>query len=326
MLAAKSLRKVYSSVVAVDGIALEVKRGEILGLIGPNGAGKTTTIRLILNIIQPDAGQILFDGKPFSPAMRNIIGYLPEERGLYRKNKLLNTILYFASLKGISTTDAKREAMRWLERFNLSFYADKKVEELSKGNQQKVQFIISVLHNPQLVILDEPFSGLDPVNQIILKDELMRLKHEGKAIIFSTHVMDQAEKLCDRICLINKGKVVLYGNLNDIKRQYGENTIYIEFEGDGSIVSSLAIFKKSLLYENCAELQLNDSIQPSEALRQLVRLSSESVRELAITRFEVREPSLESIFLEKVGLPSQPPVKSRIEKDVTISQQHEVVS
>lgn len=294
MLIARNLRKVFSTGPAVDGVSLEAKRGEILGLLGPNGAGKTTTIRLILNILQPDGGEVTFDGEPFSTEIRNLIGYLPEERGLYRKNKLLNVIIYFASLKGMDSAGAKRRALEWLLRFNLMGYADKKVEELSKGNQQKVQFIISVLHDPQLVVLDEPFAGLDPVNQILLSDELMRLKQRGKALIFSTHVMDQAEKLCDRICLINKGKVVLDGELNEVKRRYGQNSIHIEFEGNGAFLSTMPIFKKTLLYENSAELLLSDGLTPSEVLRDLSQ-------RLAIRKFELREPSLQSIFLEMVG-------------------------
>jgi ABC-2 type transport system ATP-binding protein len=297
MLRVQSLRKAFSSVVAVDGVSLSVKPGEILGLLGPNGAGKTTTIRLILNILQPDSGEITFNGKPFTPEIRNAVGYLPEERGLYRKNKLLNCILYFASLKGMPASIAKLRAMQWLGKFRLHSYADKKVEELSKGNQQKVQFIIAVLHDPQYVILDEPFSGLDPVNQIVLKDELMKLREAGKAVIFSTHLMEQAEKLCDRICLINKGKVVLEGELNEVKRKHGDNSVHIEFSGDGSFLSGMSIFKNVLLYQNSAELHLLDGEKPSEILRLLAG-------RLDIVKFEVREPSLESIFLEKVGVSS----------------------
>ncbi|SRR5713101_4565182 len=294
MLVARNLRKIFSTGPAVDDVSLEVKRGEILGLLGPNGAGKTTTIRLILHILQPDGGQVTFDGKPFSMEIRNLTGYLPEERGLYRKNKLLNTIVYFASLKGIESAEARRRAIEWLRRFNLAGYADKKVEELSKGNQQKVQFIISVLHDPELVVLDEPFAGLDPVNQILLTDELMQLKQRNKAVIFSTHMMEQAEKLCDRICLIHKGKVVLQGDLNEVKRRYGQNSIHIEFEGNGTFLSSMPMFKKTLLYENSAELLLNDGLRPPDVLRDLSQ-------RLAINKFEVREPSLQSIFLEIVG-------------------------
>lgn len=303
MLEAIALRKNFSSVVAVDGVSLSVKPGEILGLLGPNGAGKTTTIRLILNIIYPDAGTITFNGKPFSPATRNIVGYLPEERGLYRKSKLSNTILYFATLKGMPAVVAKQRTMQWLERMNLTFYSDKKVEELSKGNQQKVQFIIAVLHDPQYVILDEPFSGLDPINQVVIKEELLNLKRQGKAIIFSTHVMEQAEKLCDRICLINRGKVVLEGELSEIKRKHGENTIHVEFAGDGSFLKEMPLFRNALVYQNVAELHMNNGTKPSEVLRFLAD-------RLEITKFEVREPSLESIFLQKVGVPQKDVVPS----------------
>lgn len=294
MLSANGLRKVYSSVVAVDDVSLSVARGEILGLLGPNGAGKTTSIRLIFDIIRPDSGQILFDGQPYSPKIANRIGYLPEERGLYRKNKLLNTLIYFATLKDMRPAEARRTAMEWLERFGLSSSADRKIEELSKGNQQKVQFIVSILHDPELVILDEPFSGLDPVNQIILTDVLMELRQRGKAIVFSTHMMEQAEKLCERITLINKGRVVLDGSLTDIKRQYGKNAVHLEYDGDGAFLGSLTGVRNVMKYEKYAELQLEDGVRGGEILRQI------SDR-LAVRRFELMEPSLHSIFLEKVG-------------------------
>ncbi len=296
MLKVSNLRKEFSTVVAVDGVSLEARRGEILGLIGPNGAGKTTTIRMILNIIQPDSGTITFDGKPFNEGIRNLLGYLPEERGLYRKNKLLNAILYFASLKGIETAEAKRRAYKWLERFDLLNNYQSKVEELSKGNQQKVQFIISILHDPQLVILDEPFSGLDPVNQIILKDILLELKQQGKAVIFSTHQMEQAEKLSDEICLINRGKMVLEGSVKEIKQRFGKNSVHLEYEGNGSFLKDLPFVRQSTVYENYAELVLTDSIQSHEILE---ALSSK----LEIRKFEYVEPSLNSIFIEVVGVP-----------------------
>ena len=204
MFKAENLRKQYANVVAVDDVSLRVEPGKIFGLIGPNGAGKTTTIRMILNIITPDKGMVTFDGAKFDRNIQNRIGYLPEERGLYKKNKLLDTILYFAGLRGMTGVGTKQKALEWLRRFNLEEYAKRKVEELSKGNQQKAQFITAILHDPDYIVLDEPFSGLDPVNQIVLKYILQELKQQGKAIIFSTHQMDSAEKLCDEICLINR--------------------------------------------------------------------------------------------------------------------------
>ncbi|MBI4810673.1 MAG: ATP-binding cassette domain-containing protein [Ignavibacteriales bacterium] len=298
MLKAINLRKEFTNVIAVDNVSLEAQRGEILGLLGPNGAGKTTTIRMILNILQPDSGTITFDGNPFDESIRNLLGYLPEERGLYRKNKLLNTILYFASLKGIDAAEGKRRAYKWLERFDLLNKYQSKIEELSKGNQQKVQFIISILHDPELVILDEPFSGLDPVNQILLKDILLELKQQGRAVIFSTHQMEQAEKLCDKICLINKGSVVLDGELSEVKSRYGKNSIHIEYDGDGSFLKDLPFIQQATVYQNYAELVLKNSISTKEIL-------SVVSDKLDVRKFEYVEPSLNSIFIEVVGLPDK---------------------
>ncbi|MGA2623619.1 MAG: ATP-binding cassette domain-containing protein [Bacteroidota bacterium] len=295
MLVASHLRKEYAGVVAVDDVSLNVKRGEIFGLLGPNGAGKTTTIRMILNIISPDAGKVTVNGRPFEEATRNLFGYLPEERGLYRKSKLLNAIVYFATLRGISVGEAKRRAYEWLKRFDLLSHYDRRIEELSKGNQQKVQFIISVLHDPQLVILDEPFSGLDPVNQILLKDILLELRQQGKAIVFSTHMMEQAEKLCETICLINRGRVVLEGELSHVKQRFGKNTIHLEFEGDGSFLSGIPAVKQALLYENSAELELGEHARPGELLREIAQ-------RISIRKFELHEPSLQAIFLKTVGI------------------------
>lgn len=298
MIKAENLRKQYASVLAVDDVSLEVPRGKIFGLIGPNGAGKTTTIRMLLNIITPDRGSVTFDGAPFSRRIQDRIGYLPEERGLYKKNRLLDTIVYFASLRGVDG-DARKTALSWLRRFDLEQYAKRKVEELSKGNQQKIQFVISILHNPDYVVLDEPFAGLDPVNQIVLKDIFQDLKQQGKAIIFSTHQMDSAEKLCDEICLINRGKIVVEGSLKEVKQKFGKNALHVEFIGDGSFISSLPNVRKATVYENYAELQL----ESDSSSRELLAAISPKVE---IRKFEFVEPSLNSIFLDVVGLPHEP--------------------
>ncbi|MGB2867978.1 MAG: ATP-binding cassette domain-containing protein [Bacteroidota bacterium] len=293
MLKVTNLRKEYETVVAVDGVSFEAKRGELFGLLGPNGAGKTTTIRTVLNIIEPDSGEITFDGKTFTPQTWNIIGYLPEERGLYRKSKIISTILYFAALKGMNANDAKPLAFYWLERFGLKDSAHRKVEELSKGNQQKVQLIISILHRPQLLILDEPFSGLDPVNQILLKDILLDLRQQNIAIVFSTHQMEQVEKMCDNICLINKGKPVLSGGLREVKEQYGTNSVRLEYDGDGSFLRKLPFVRRADVYQNYAELELVDMKKTGELLAQLDKVN--------LRKFEVVEPSLNSIFIHVVG-------------------------
>ncbi|MER3524444.1 MAG: ABC transporter ATP-binding protein [Ignavibacteria bacterium] len=294
MLKASHLRKDFTAVRAVDDVSFEVKRGAIFGLLGRNGAGKTTTIRMVLNILKPDAGTVTFDGLPFSERTRNLVGYVPEERGLYRKSTLLDTILYFARLRGMSGALARSEALRWLDRFSLRPYAQRKVEELSKGNQQKVQFIIAIIHNPQLVVLDEPFSGLDPVNQILLNDIFLELKQQNKAIIFSTHQMDQAERLSDALCLIDRGKVVLNGLLRDVKKQYGKNSIHLEYAGDGTFLRLLNGIKNVMVSENSAELHMEDGANPQTILSQIVG-------KLEIRKFEVHEPSLHSIFLHAVG-------------------------
>lgn len=294
MLTAVQLRKQFETVLAVNNVSLEVKRGSIFGLIGPNGAGKSTTIRMLLNITKPDSGTITYDGRPFSDEIRNRIGYLPEERGLYKKNGILDTIVYFASLRGIPAEAAKKKGMEWLERFNLQSYAKRKVEELSKGNQQKAQFITTILHDPDLVILDEPFSGLDPVNQIVMKDIFAELKQQGKAIIFSTHQMESAEKLCDEICLINRGTIVLEGSVKQVKQRFGANALHLEFDGDGRFLSSLPFVQKATIYENYAELTLNGTVTSNELLNALMP-------KLELRKFEFVEPSLNSIFLQVVG-------------------------
>jgi ABC-2 type transport system ATP-binding protein len=294
MLKAEHLRKQFTTILAVDDVSLEVHRGSVFGLIGPNGAGKSTTIRMLLNIIKPDAGAIFYDGKPFDVSIQNSIGYLPEERGLYRKNGLLDTIVYFAALRGIDSPAAKKKGMEWLERFNLHTFAKRKVEELSKGNQQKVQFITAILHDPEWIVLDEPFSGLDPVNQIMVKDIFAELKQRNKAIIFSTHQMESAEKLSDEICLINHGQIVLEGTVKSVKQKFGTNAVRLEYSGNGSFLAKLPFVNKSTIYENYAELMLHDGVSTQEILK---AISSK----IELRKFEYVEPSLNSIFLDVVG-------------------------
>jgi ABC-2 type transport system ATP-binding protein len=294
MLSVNDLRKTYATTVALDGVTFDVKPGEIFGLLGPNGAGKTTTIRISLGIIEPDSGIVRFSGQKLTPDMKNLLTYLPEERGLYRKSKVIDVLVYFGNLRGVQPSEAKKRAEVWLEKFELSEYGNHKVDELSKGMQQKVQFISCLLHEPELLILDEPFSGLDPVNQIIMKDMMRDLKQAGKTIIFSTHQMEQAERLCDRICLINHGKAVLYGGLSEIKKNYGSNAIHLEFDGDSSKLRQLSDFATMDLYENYAEIKMKDSTDSQAFLRKAVDL-------VTVTKFSIQEASLNSIFIDVVG-------------------------
>lgn len=293
MLVVEKLRKEYKDVVAVNDISFKVEEGKIFGMLGPNGAGKTTTIRTVLNIIRPTSGQILFDGKQITDEFFNVIGYLPEERGLYKKSKVLDVILYFAELKNMERNKAASEAEIWMKKLDILQYKEKKIEELSKGNQQKVQFIISVIHDPKMLILDEPFSGFDPINQQLIKEMILSLVDSGKIIILSTHQMETAEKLCREIFLINKGKEVISGSLGQIKKKFGGNFIRIEFNGNGFDLSSHPMIISFENYNNYAEVQLRENAEPSEFLRSIVDKTS-------ITHFSVIEPTLNNIFIEAI--------------------------
>jgi ABC-2 type transport system ATP-binding protein len=294
MLTVSHLRKEYDTTIAVDDVSFDVTRGEIFGLLGPNGAGKTTTIRVVLDILQPDGGQVLYDGKPFTAEVRTRVGYLPEERGLYKKSRLLDTVVYLGELRGMPRTKARDAALRWLKRLEMADQAGRRLQEFSKGNQQKIQFIAAVMHDPDLVILDEPFSGLDPLNQELFQGILLELKQAGKAVIFSTHQMEQAERLSDDLCLINRGRVVLQGSVRDVKRRHGSNSLALEFEGDGAFLETLPGVRRARVSLNSAELQLKDLT----GLRELLALINARVE---LRRFELREPSLQSIFLDVVG-------------------------
>jgi len=292
-LVVKEATKRFDKLVAVNRLSLEVPQGSMYGLLGPNGAGKTTTIRMIMNIIYPDEGDISIFGQHISEQVKDKIGYMPEERGLYTKMKVSELLLFFAEIKGVPKAEAKKRVGYWLERLELADRTDRKVEELSKGMQQKVQFISTVLHDPDLIIFDEPFMGLDPINTDLLKGIIVELKKRGKTIVLSTHLMEEVERLCEHICLINKGEKVLDGRLSEIKKRYGKNTVVLEFEGDGSFLHHSPLVKKMDDYGNYIELQL----KKEDSYPQLLELAAKSVK---LRRFEVVEPSLRSIFIERV--------------------------
>lgn len=293
MLTVKNLRKAYTNTVAIDNVSFSLQSGRIFGLIGPNGAGKTTTIRVILNIIKPTSGEVLFDGKPMDKSIQNVTGYLPEERGLYKKSTVHDVIVYLASLKNVSAHQATRLANEWLNKLGIIEYKNKKIEELSKGNQQKIQFITSVIHDPKILILDEPFTGFDPINQQLIKETILSLANEGKIIVLSTHQMDFAEKLCNDIFLINKGKEVCSGKLSEIKRQYGTQSIKIEYQGNAAFLNESKDVAHIDMYQNYAEIQLKDSINPSLFLRSIVD-------KIEIKHFSIIEPTLNKIFIDAI--------------------------
>jgi len=290
----EKVRKTYDRFVAVDDLSFNIERGSVFGLLGPNGAGKTSTIRMMIGITAPDAGQIRMFGQPFERKSLNRVGYLPEERGLYRKMKVLDQLVFMAELHGMSAAMAQQKAIEWCQRLDISFKLDSKVEELSKGLQQKIQFIAALLHDPDFVIMDEPFYGLDPVNSALLKDVLLEQKKQGKTILFSTHRMDQVEKLCDSICLINQGKPVLQGALKGVKASYGKRNVQIEYEGDGAFLEHNPLVSKFNNYGNYVEVQLAPNADSQELLRAVAARSR-------VNKFELMEPSLEEIFIDVVG-------------------------
>src|SRR4051812_23511611 len=289
----RNVTKRYDKFVAVNDLSISIEKGSVFGLLGPNGAGKTSTIRMMMGITMPDSGEVIVFGEPFRRAHLDRIGYLPEERGLYKKMKLVDQLVFLAELKGVSAAEANRRARQWCERLDLGSWMDKKVEELSKGMQQKVQFIAGILHDPEFLILDEPFSGLDPANADVLKDVLLEQKKAGKTILFSTHRMDQVEQLCQSICLVNEGKAVLNGDLRTIKSQYGRNHVQMEYEGDGDFLQhskSVQWFKN---YGNYVEMELTPDADSRELLSMVVA-------RVKLNRFELMEPPLEQIFKDTV--------------------------
>lgn len=294
ILAVRDVVKTFGNVRAVDGISFSVRRGTITGLLGRNGAGKTTTIRMITGIFMPDSGSIEWLATSNGADFRDRIGYLPEERGLYKQMKVVEHLLFLAEIKGRRPAEVRPSIARWLERFELTDKREAKVEELSKGNQQKVQLIGTLLHDPDLIILDEPQSGLDPVNMVLVRNLLRELRAEGKTILLSTHMMAEAERMADEIMLIHRGQVVLGGAIDEVRASFGKNTLHIDFDGDGGFLRDLPHVKRAAIVNNAAELTLAEGADAQAVLHA-------SIGRLRIRRFELAAPSLEEIFIEKVG-------------------------
>ncbi|MBN1561050.1 ATP-binding cassette domain-containing protein [candidate division KSB1 bacterium] len=287
------VHKSYGEVHAVNDLTLSVHEGQVFGLLGPNGAGKTTTIRMIMDIIKPDQGNIEILGATHSDKVRDLIGYLPEERGLYKKMLVSEVIQFFAEIKGVAKKRVQQRAHGWLDRMDLLEWRSKKVEELSRGMQQKLQFICTILHEPRLIILDEPFTGLDPINTNLLKNIILDLKGGGTTIIFSTHLMEQAEKLCEGICLIDEGMSVLQGSLADIKKRFGKNRVRMHYAGEATFLHDRSLVASHDNYGNYVELSLMENVTPQ-------RLLERALQEVTIELFQVAEPSLNEIFINVV--------------------------
>ena len=286
--------KSFGAVRAVDGLSARVPAGSIYGFLGPNGAGKTTTIRMIMNIIYPDSGTVEVLGNGSVAAVKDRIGYMPEERGLYRKMKVRSVLSYLGSLKGMTRGELAGRIPQWLDRVGLGEWANKRVDELSRGMQQKLQFVATVLNDPDLLILDEPFSGLDPVNLDLLKEIILAMKGEGRTVIFSTHVMEQAEKLCDFILLINEGRKVIDGTLSEIQSQYESDVVSVELEGDTAFVDELPMVEGTRRANRRLEVALTEGADAQEFLRALIERAP-------VRAFEVKVPSLHEIFISLVG-------------------------
>ena len=294
----RHVRKVYDTKVAVEDLSFSIEPGTMFGLLGPNGSGKTSSIRMMIGITVPDSGSVSLFDRPFSRGMLGRVGYLPEERGLYKKMHVMDQLVFLGRLHGLSASEASKRAHAWCERLQIAEAIPKKTEDLSKGMQQKIQFISTLLHDPDLIIMDEPFSGLDPVNAVLLMDTLVELRRQGKAVLFSTHRMDQVEKLCDNIALIHRGHLVLSGSMRAIKSGYPRNRVLINFEGDPDPSflhhPSIEHLKR---YNGHAEIKLRASSTLADDAQSLL---AQAVAQARIHRFEVMEPTLEEIFNEKV--------------------------
>ncbi len=288
----KNLCKSFGDVKAVDDASFVIPEGSVFGLIGRNGAGKTTTIRMMMNIFLPDSGEVILRGAKIGQDFNTKVGYLPEERGLYKKMSVLETLLFFAEVKGKNRKDIKKTALNYLERFQLSDRKNSKIEELSKGNQQKIQFITTVLHDPDFIILDEPFAGLDPINTNLLKEIISEMKAKGKVIILSTHLMDFAERLCDHIAMIDKGKIILHGELNSIKTKHGQLNVSLQSKGDISFLINSPIVEKIDAFGSSTIIKVKEPSQTQQLLKLLVD------NKIEVNRFDANEISLHELFVE----------------------------
>ncbi len=294
----EGLRKRFGEVQALDGIGFSVEPGQVFGCLGPNGAGKTTTMRIVLDILHADEGSVTWDGRAAAGVPRRTWGYLPEDRGLYPRMKVLDQLVFFGSLYGVSRAEAVRRARHWLARFRVPEYADRRAEQLSKGNQQKVQFIAGILHDPDVLLMDEPFSGLDPINVALLKDAFLEMRTRGKAIVFSTHQMEQVEELCDNIAIIDRGRLVVGGTVRDVRRQAGRRVVRLGVAGDPDLAwldasPGVRVTRSGLDYH---ELEVRDGGDPEAILQAAL------ARQDYVTRFEIADPSIEDIFIERVGI------------------------
>jgi ABC-2 type transport system ATP-binding protein len=288
-----NVSKAYDKKIAVERLSFRIEPGTMFGLLGPNGSGKTSSIRMMIGITRPDTGTVSLFGKPFERESLKRVGYLPEERGLYKKMQVLDQLIFLGQLHGLDANTAEKRAIAWCERLQIAEVMQKKTEELSKGMQQKIQFIATLLHDPDLIIMDEPFSGLDPVNAALLMETFIDLRKQGKAILFSTHRMDQVEKMCDAICVISGGNQILAGGMREVKSRYPNNRVLIDFDGSDSFLQhpSIASAKN---YGGHAEITLKDGDDAQALLAAAVQVAK-------IRRFEVAEPTLEQIFIEAVG-------------------------
>jgi ABC-2 type transport system ATP-binding protein len=291
----EGVTKRFDTLTAVSNLSLTIRTGAVFGLLGPNGAGKTTTLRMLMRVLIPDEGSIQILGEPVSDRSQDRIGYLPEERGLYNRMKVREVLQFLGALKGLSESEAARRAHRWLERLELASWSERKIVDLSKGMQQKVQFIATVIHEPPLLILDEPFAGLDPVNANLIKDIMLELRDQGSTIILSTHRMEQVEMMCDAICLINKGCSVLNGDLRAIKQSYGKNTLRIEYTGDDGFLEGTVLVEKANHFGAVVEVRLKPGADPQEILKAALRCG------VRLSHFELVEPPLNDIFIQKVS-------------------------